>query len=860
MSIEKLYPKIQYPVSRGTPMIAPLITWNHDTNWHVSKIQSTQNASESSYTIKLSSSEHSYIEGHTIDGRVLYPATGYLCLVWNTFANMRGKLMKNCDIEFVDVRFLRGTFMKEESGVTFYVAIHRGSGRFEISENFSVVVTGFVRDLKVNSSQLRTINPPKQNVPILKTSDFYKELKVRGFHYNGEFRSVIEARADGLAAKIKWNENFVTLMDCLMQMSIISFDFRTLALPVGIDYVRINTKLFEESIQYNEDGYFVNAYVNPKLQLNFVGGIEIQAFKANAVERRKPPGEPVLERYRFVPYFPKEKYELVDAMRIIVQLELEMSLNLKIKAVEVETQNKDSLLSILQDCLVDLPLITSELILLKNDASVTDEGQVVEGINIENSTLSNHKDCTFVISSNVELLGQAKEACAKNGLVILRNQEYVLEDPSLNVVSTLTTNCGQTLIILKLKEVKPDPTVINVSLNDQEYSWLENLKKSYAIGPLCLLSQGEPFNGIVGLVNCLRKEPEINAVCFFIDDKNAPIFDLKNPFYRTQFGYGLPMNVYRNGEWGSYKHLTIPVDNEPKPRETHFYANTLCKGDLSSFAWIKGELNMNKDLDKDIIEVHYAALNFKDVMLATGKLNVSQLLDTRIGNECDLGLEYSGYNRNGERVMGIVGHGAMATYVEAYPGLVWKVPDHWTMAEAVSVPAVYITVYHAFFYTTKIQRGKKILIHGGAGGIGLSSIRVALANGLEVFTTVSTPEKKEFVLSVFPQIPESHVGHSRDNSFYDTVMFETKGVGVDYVLNSLAEEKLIVSMKCLGENGHFLEIGKYDMMNDTKIGMDLFKKNIRFSPVLIDRIVTDNAKDEIMVCFFIALLFFLKCY
>lgn len=54
------------------------------------------------------------------------------------------------------------------------------------------------------------------------------------------------------------------------------------------------------------------------------------------------------------------------------------------------------------------------------------------------------------------------------------------------------------------------------------------------------------------------------------------------------------------------------------------------------------------------------------------------------------------------------------------------------------------------------------------------------------------------------------------------VQRETDGRGVDFVLNSLAEEKLLASVRCLGKSGHFLEIGKFDMANDNKIGLGCF--------------------------------------
>lgn len=67
---------------------------------------------------------------------------------------------------------------------------------------------------------------------------------------------------------------------------------------------------------------------------------------------------------------------------------------------------------------------------------------------------------------------------------------------------------------------------------------------------------------------------------------------------------------------------------------------------------------------------------------------------------------------------------------------------------------------------------------------------------------------------------------------------ETDGEGVDFVLNSLSEDKLLASIRCLGQGGHFLEIGKFDMANDNKIGLSCFLKELTFHAVLADTLLT----------------------
>lgn len=59
---------------------------------------------------------------------------------------------------------------------------------------------------------------------------------------------------------------------------------------------------------------------------------------------------------------------------------------------------------------------------------------------------------------------------------------------------------------------------------------------------------------------------------------------------------------------------------------------------------------------------------------------------------------------------------------------------------------------------------------------------------------------------------------------------------MDLVLNSLAEEKLQASLRCLARGGTFLEIGKFDLMNESTLGLKLFRRETAFCGVHLDRI------------------------
>lgn len=66
------------------------------------------------------------------------------------------------------------------------------------------------------------------------------------------------------------------------------------------------------------------------------------------------------------------------------------------------------------------------------------------------------------------------------------------------------------------------------------------------------------------------------------------------------------------------------------------------------------------------------------------------------------------------------------------------------------------------------------------------------------------------------------------------ILKETKGRGVDIVLNSLAEEKLKASVRCVARRGCFLEIGRFDLANDNPLYLELFHREASFNGINID--------------------------
>jgi fatty acid synthase, animal type len=183
--------------------------------------------------------------------------------------------------------------------------------------------------------------------------------------------------------------------------------------------------------------------------------------------------------------------------------------------------------------------------------------------------------------------------------------------------------------------------------------------------------------------------------------------------------------------------------------------------------------------------------------------------------------------------MGLLPAKGLATVVDAHKSYLWTVPDHWTLEQAATVPVAYATAFYSLVVRGNIRPGETVLIHGGSGAVGQAAIAIALSRGCRVLTTVGSAGKRSYLQKRFSGLTDSSFADSRDSKFWRTILKATGGRGVDVVLNSLSEEKLQSSVQLLAQHGRFLEIGKYDLSNNTPLGKLTCASNLNAFSVLL---------------------------
>jgi acyl transferase domain-containing protein/aryl carrier-like protein len=239
------------------------------------------------------------------------------------------------------------------------------------------------------------------------------------------------------------------------------------------------------------------------------------------------------------------------------------------------------------------------------------------------------------------------------------------------------------------------------------------------------------------------------------------------------------------------------------------------------------------------IEVVAAGLNFSDVMKALGIYPGLPDGPVALGAECSgritsIGDGVHGLNV-GDEVVAVAGF-ALGSHVVTKAELVAIKPARLRFEDAATLPIAFLTASYALEHLGRLGPGESVLIHSGSGGVGLAALQLARRAGAEVFATAGTPEKREYLRSLGIDC----VMDSRSLDFADEVIRRTGGRGVDVILNSLPGEAIPRGIASLADYGRFLEIGKRDIYQNARVGLQPFHRNLSFFAIDLDRVIRER--------------------
>lgn len=207
------------------------------------------------------------------------------------------------------------------------------------------------------------------------------------------------------------------------------------------------------------------------------------------------------------------------------------------------------------------------------------------------------------------------------------------------------------------------------------------------------------------------------------------------------------------------------------------------------------------------VKVEAAALNFLDTLIIGGKYQVKPPFPFTPGVEVAGTIEAVGEGslwKPGVRVCGNLSTGGYATHAILDDGAVAPVPDTLNFAEASALPIVYPTAHLCLKDAGRMQAGETILVHAGAGGVGLAAIQLAKTWGAgKIIATAGGAEK----LAVCEAHGADLAFDYATDAWVDQVKEATGGKGADIIIDMVGGKIAEHSMRLLNWRGRLIVVG-----------------------------------------------------
>ena len=206
------------------------------------------------------------------------------------------------------------------------------------------------------------------------------------------------------------------------------------------------------------------------------------------------------------------------------------------------------------------------------------------------------------------------------------------------------------------------------------------------------------------------------------------------------------------------------------------------------------------------VKVAAAALNFLDTLMTRGEYQLKPELPFTPGVELAGTVTEVGPGvalRVGDRICGLVDYGAFAEYALADATAMLPVPDDVDLIEASTIPVVYPTAYCALKLRANMQPAEFVVVHAGAGGMGIACIQLAKAWGGRVIATAGGEEKCEICRAEGAELAIDYL----EKDWVDEVKSYTEGHRADVIVDMVGGEITQQSLKSLAWSARLVIVG-----------------------------------------------------
>ncbi len=207
------------------------------------------------------------------------------------------------------------------------------------------------------------------------------------------------------------------------------------------------------------------------------------------------------------------------------------------------------------------------------------------------------------------------------------------------------------------------------------------------------------------------------------------------------------------------------------------------------------------------IAIHACGLNFADTLIIQGLYQEKPPFPFSPGMEIagaviEVGEGVSGFHV-GDRIAAMCGHGGFAEEVIVPAGMALRLPGNMDYVTGASFAVAYGTSHLALAHRARLQPGETLLVHGAAGGVGLTAVELGKLMGATVIATASSAEK----LALAQRYGADHLINYREESFRERVLEITGKRGADVIYDPVGGPVFEESVRCVAWEGRLLVIG-----------------------------------------------------
>ncbi|KAI5699039.1 hypothetical protein M8J75_015561 [Diaphorina citri] len=869
LNLAPLYPEVQYPVSRGTKPLGHFVDWEHGHEYKLSELE-VQTVFRFEREIWISITDHMLYSSQLIHGAHVLPSASLLLSAFESLPLL--KRMEPFDEPLVlqGVRFMRAVRIPTKRALKIYTMISKGSGYFEMltsegDEPADPFMSGYVNF----TSTVLQYDGYKFTDTLSKMTETEAEETVLGdeaFAYMRQFGlntkcqciKQVNIYQRNLVHAIIDFDDWLLFLDNIIKVLVYLHVERhsEVYLPRNIESILIDKRLFMNAMKEKHTS-LVDVYYDLDTKVVQCPGLHIFGFDMKPVADIPLPNSVLnLKNLAFVPYENPAVSSASQYAVVCLQLFLE-----NIAPVEKGFKVNVNLISIDDPNNNPNPITNhnpnSDIIRILNlQPNIEHKILDMEEIGPDGKIKTNQQCYNLILCQDSAQINQALKVLTANRhshlLVSVLKHEHLTTDPSLGVVSSAVIEGNKFLFLKNNSEYESGgekDVVFSLDVNNMEDGrWRCDLKEKieHALQDnslVYIVMDSEPACNLNQFIKRVFMQDEQLFKCFqlfrffLILDHSAPLFSLTGKFYREQIDRQLRINIFKRGRWGSEKFLL----SECLTVETFAYDGGY-QYNNSSYLTYKTRSNA------DGLDIKYLCISNKHLVL-----------DEPLGKDksyYELGpLEYAGISPEGDKVIGLAPFNKGVMKIQQDPILNWTLPTDWSLEDGATVPLPYSIAYYVLSpkFFKEANRYDYILLSTGLNAIGLAFLNIFIHRRKQhgkVILCVKNRKHRDYITQKYGQYIEENylqVLLYSDNSFEIDVMFATKGVGVNLVINSLSGRHLKSALKCTGFDTRVVHLNGKDASEQTKIGMSVFLACVGLSTFGSDDLLALSDEEKVQI-------------